>query len=109
HRSIVLAVPRMGGSRTGGTESPAIDVLRIYHSAVVGAWRQRDRELRQRGISVTLVSARRWDEGGHVVALDPGPDTFVVPAATFGRRPNAFLYDPRPVWKVLRSRRFDVI
>jgi glycosyltransferase involved in cell wall biosynthesis len=84
-------------------------VLRIYHSAVVGDWRERDRELRRRGAQVTLVSPRAWREGGRRVALDLGADTFVVPAATVGRHPAAFAYNPLPLLRVLRRQRFDHI
>jgi len=87
----------------------ALRVLRIYHSAVVSAWRERDRQLRARGVNVTLVSSAAWDEGGREVTCVPGPDDFVMTARTLGRRPNLFVYDPRPIWRVLRSNQFDVI
>jgi glycosyltransferase involved in cell wall biosynthesis len=81
----------------------------VYHSAVVTPWRRRDRELRALGVDVVLVSPRRWDEGGRDVALEPGDDDFVVPARTFGRHPYAFVYDPRPLWRLLRNGRYDVV
>jgi glycosyltransferase involved in cell wall biosynthesis len=84
-------------------------VLRIYHSAVVGPWRRRDRELRALGVEVVLVSPRRWNEGGQPVDLDQGGDDFVVAARTFGSHPYAFVYDPRPIWRALRTHRFDVV
>lgn len=84
-------------------------VLRVYHSGVVGAWRERDRRLRDLGIDVTLVAPRRWNEGGRDVVLDPAADAFVEPARTLGRHPYTFVYDPRPLWRVLRSRDFDVV
>jgi glycosyltransferase involved in cell wall biosynthesis len=89
--------------------SPRLHVLRIYHSGVVTAYRQRDRELRRRGVEVTLATARRWNEGGDPVSLQEGDDRFVVPARTLGRHPFLFVYDPRPLWRLLRSRRFDLI
>ena len=92
---------------TEGTR--ALRVLRIYHSAVVSAWRERDRQLRARGVNVTLVSSATWDEGGRAVTCVPGSDDFVVTARTFGTRPNLFVYDPRPIWRLLRNRTFDVI
>ena len=47
-------------------------VLRIYHSGVVRAWRERDTQLRANGCDVTLVAPLRWNEGGRDVALDAG-------------------------------------
>ena len=84
-------------------------VLRIYHSGVVTAYRQRDREMRARGVDLTLVTARRWNEGGRDVALEPEGDDFVVAARTLGRHPYRFVYDPRPIWRLLRAGRFEVI
>lgn len=84
-------------------------VLRIYHSAVVPAWRERDRELRRNGADVTLVAPHSWREGAGRVVLDPGDDTFVVAARTMGRHPALFLYDPLPLWRLMRRHRFDAI
>ncbi|MCU0309550.1 MAG: glycosyltransferase [Acidimicrobiales bacterium] len=83
-------------------------VLRIYHSGVVAAWRRRDAELAARGMDVTLVSARRWDEGGEVVELGDA-DAHVVGARTWGTHPFTFVYDPRPLWRALRSSGAEVI
>jgi glycosyltransferase involved in cell wall biosynthesis/GT2 family glycosyltransferase len=85
-----------------------VKVLRVSHSAVVGAWRQRERELIRAGLDVRLISANVWDEGGARVRLDPGADNFVIGARTFGRHPNAFGFDPRPLWRAL-GERWDVI
>ncbi|TAM69459.1 MAG: glycosyltransferase [Microbacteriaceae bacterium] len=79
-------------------------VLRIAHHAVVSAWRQRERELRAADVDVTLISARRWNEGGRPVRLDADGDSFVRGAATLGRHPSVFLYDPRPIWRALGER-----
>jgi glycosyltransferase involved in cell wall biosynthesis len=84
-------------------------VLRIYHSGVVSAYRQRDRELLVRGVNLVLATAPRWDEGGRDVALEEGSDRFVVSVPTVGRHPYVFLYDPRPLARLLRTRRFDLI
>jgi glycosyltransferase involved in cell wall biosynthesis len=84
-------------------------VLRIHQAGVVSAWRARDRELRARGVDVTLVSAARWNEGGRDVVCEPGADDFVVIARTIGSKPNLFVYDPRPLWRALRSGPFDLI
>ena len=86
-----------------------IRVLRVYHSAVVAAWRERDRVMRKLGIDETLVSPRRWNEGGADVAFTPDGDDFVVAARTWGRHPYLFVYDPRVIRQFLRSRTFDVI
>jgi glycosyltransferase involved in cell wall biosynthesis len=92
------------------TPAPAASrVLRVYHSAVVSAWRERDRELRRRGTQVTLVAPRAWREGGRRVELDPGPDGFVVPARTWGSHPALFAYDPLPILRLVRRQRFDHI
>jgi hypothetical protein len=72
-------------------------VLRISHSAVVGPWRERERALIRQGEHAQLVSAAVWNEGGRDVALDPCADDFVTGARTFGRHPNLFVYDPRPL------------
>ena len=84
-------------------------VLRVYHSAVVGPWRERDRRLRSAGYDLTLVSPRWWNEGGAVVPLDAGADEFVIAARTLGRHPYAFVYDPRPIWRALRDTPPDVL
>ena len=83
-------------------------VLRISHSAVVDAWRGRERALRERGIDVTLLSATRSEEGGELVTLEPRPGEQVDGIATMGSHPALFLYDPRPIWRAL-GRRWDVI
>jgi glycosyltransferase involved in cell wall biosynthesis/GT2 family glycosyltransferase len=81
-----------------------VKVLRIAHHAVVSPWRQRERELRDLGIDITLVSAKAWNEGGVVVRLDSGGDAFVRGAATLGHHPSVFLFDPRPIWRALGER-----
>ncbi len=88
---------------------PGLAVLRVYHAGVVGEWRCRDRALRASGAAVALVSARRWNEGGRDVDLVAGEDGFVTAAATVGRHPYRFVYDPRPLWRALRARPLDVV
>ena len=51
------------------TTIEAMRVLRVSHSAVVDAWRERERELRALGHDVRTLSARAWDEGGRRVPL----------------------------------------
>jgi glycosyltransferase involved in cell wall biosynthesis len=99
---------------TPGSSGPAaadvgLRVLRISHSAVVTAWRQRERLLRAGGVDLTVVTAARWEEGGALVAFTPDGDDFAVPARTLGRHPNLFLFDPRPLWRLLGDGRWDLI
>lgn len=83
-------------------------VLRISHSAVVSAWRERERQMIASGVDTRLLTAKEWNEGGSVVPLVPGPDTFVSGVRTVGTHPILFLYDPRPIWRALRQH-WDVI
>jgi glycosyltransferase involved in cell wall biosynthesis len=76
---------------------------------VVTGWRERERQLRKRGVDLTLVAAARWEEGGSMVGFDAAGDDFAVPVRTIGRHPNLFLYEPRPLWRLLGSRRWDLI
>ena len=84
-------------------------VLRISHSGVVTSWRERERLLRKGGVDLTLVTARRWEEGGSIVEFQPSGDGFAVPVRTFGRHPNFFLFDPLPLWRLLGDGRWDLI
>lgn len=76
----------------------------MAHHGVVSAWRERERELRRLGHRVLLVSAKRWNEGGRRVDLDPKNDQFVRAAGTLGAHPAAFLYNPVAIWRALASR-----
>lgn len=87
----------------------SLRVLRIYHAGVVSAWRERERCLISDGADVKLVSARSWNEGGVKVTCVPGNDDFVVPVGTMGRHPSVFLFDPLPIWRLLRRVPFDLI
>jgi len=87
----------------------ALRVLRISKSGVVTAWRERERQLRRRGVDLTLVAAARWEEGGSMVEFSRDGDGFVVPVRTLGRHPNLFVYDPVPLWRLLGSARWDLI
>ncbi len=85
-----------------------VRVLRISHSATVGAWRGRERALRARGVDLTLLTARRWHAGGVPVTLQTRPGDDAVPVTTWGRHPALFVYAPRPLWQALK-REWDVI
>ncbi|MFF2833124.1 glycosyltransferase [Cellulosimicrobium cellulans] len=83
-------------------------VLRVSHSAVVDAWRERERELRARGVDVRLLSARAWDEGGTTVRLVPRPGEPVRDVRTLGSHPALFVYDPLLLWRAL-GQEWDVL
>jgi glycosyltransferase involved in cell wall biosynthesis len=89
--------------------SARIAVLRVCHSGVVTSWRRRDRELEAEGAAVTLICARAWDEGGRRVPLESAPDEPVVGVRTLGRHPNLFVYAPIPLWRVLKTARYQIL
>lgn len=74
-------------------------VLRISHSSVVEAWRERERKMRDRGHQVRLISAGSWNEGGVNVPFRPRSDEDAAGAATIGTHPALFLFDPRVLWR----------
>lgn len=83
-------------------------VLRISHSAVVDAWRERERALVRRRVDVHLLCARVWDEAGAPVRLEPREGEQVRGVRTFGSHPALFVYDPVPLWRAL-GESWDVI
>lgn len=97
-------VPGGGGVNATDRETPRPRVMRVAHHAVVSAWRDRERGLRALGARVELFSARRWNEGGRETDLDPEGERWVHGVATLGSHPNAFVYDPRRLWRGLRAR-----
>lgn len=78
-------------------------VLKISHSAVVDEWRGRERALAAHGVDVQTLCARNWIEGGAQVSLHARPDEKVTGVRTWGTHPALFLYDPRPIWRALRT------
>lgn len=80
----------------------------MFHSAVVDAWRERERELRRLGHPVHLITAQRWNEGGSEVHLEACEGEQVEGLRTFGRHPALFVYDPRPIWRAM-GQSWDVI
>jgi glycosyltransferase involved in cell wall biosynthesis len=83
-------------------------VLRIFHSAVVSGFRDRDRELQRRGVDVVLVSPRAWVEGGSSVVYN-GRDDFVRVVPTWGRHPYRFVFAPWRLARAFRSGAFDIV
>ena len=83
-------------------------VLRIFHSAVVDAWRERERQFAVDGVDVELLTALRWNEGGSDVPLRARPDESVRGLRTWGRHPALFVYSPGPLWRAL-GKQWDVI
>lgn len=88
-----------------------IRVLRIYHSAVVDEYRERDRLLRRRhGYDVHLVCPPAWPEGTGVVSAPPDAEIPLHVVALRGpRRPNLFWYRSRALRRVLREVRPQII
>jgi glycosyltransferase involved in cell wall biosynthesis len=60
-------------------------------------------------VDLTLAVAARWEEGGSMVEFEPAGDDFAIPVRTLGRHPNLFVYDPRPLWRLLGSTPWDVL
>jgi glycosyltransferase involved in cell wall biosynthesis len=94
---------------SGGSDSRALRVLRVSHSGVVTAWRERERLLRSLGADLTLVTAVRWEEGGSMVPFSADGDGFAVSVRTLGHHPNLFVYDPIALWRILGSANWDLI
>jgi glycosyltransferase involved in cell wall biosynthesis len=108
-RSTMRPVVAPSGRAGTPTGAHGLRVLRISKSGVVTSWRERERQLRKSGADLTLVAAARWEEGGTLVEFTPDGDDFVVPVRTLGRHPNLFVYDPRPLWRLLGRRGWDLI
>jgi glycosyltransferase involved in cell wall biosynthesis len=90
---------------------PPLRVVRIYHSAVVDAFRDRDRGLRRLGVEETLIAPHRWNEGGRKVDLQT-TDTdraWTYRARTLGSHPYRFVYDPVVICRTLRAVDPDVL
>ena len=84
-------------------------VLRIWHSGVSRAWRERERQLRDTGVDVHLLAAHSWNEGGVDVAFEPDDDALASPVRVFGSHPFVFAYDPRPIYRRLRDERTSFV
>jgi glycosyltransferase involved in cell wall biosynthesis len=88
-----------------------VRVLRLYHSAVVDEYRERERHLRSRhGYDVHLICPPRWSEGGSIVTAPPEADFPVYVVPVHGRaHPNQFWYSPASVRRILRDVRPHII
>lgn len=86
-------------------------VLRIYHTAVVGEHRQRERLLRSRhGYDVHLVSPPAWQEGGRLVTASSDPDVPIHIIDIRGRKhPILFWYATKTLRRVLREVRPHIV
>jgi len=88
-----------------------VRVLRIYHSAVVTEFQQREHVLRRRhGHEVEIVCPPAWPEGGTLVSTSPGEDSRLHVVQIHGRRqPNWFWYDSSQLREVIRAVRPEII
>jgi len=86
-------------------------ILRVYHSAVVPDYRERERHIAgQFGHEVELVCPPEWNEGGRVVEAPVGEEFPVHVVDVHGRRhPNLFWYDRSQLRRVLRAFRPEVV
>lgn len=82
-------------------------VLRVYHSAVVGEYRERDRLLQtNHGYDMHLVCPPSWSEGGRLVEAEPHSPVPLHILSVAGRQhPNLFWYSPRALNELLRRLR----
>jgi glycosyltransferase involved in cell wall biosynthesis len=86
-------------------------VLRVYHSAVVDEYRQRERLLIERhGHDVHLVMPPAWREGGQLVKAPVASDVPIHVIDVRGRpHPNLFWYDPSALRKLMRDLRPGIV
>jgi glycosyltransferase involved in cell wall biosynthesis len=80
-------------------------ILRLYHSAVVGEYRERERWLRAKhGWDVHVVAPPSWPEGGSVVSAERRDDVPMHVVPVRGRRhPILFWYSVGPLRRILRE------
>ena len=81
-------------------------VLRIAHSSLTPALRQRERALARRfpNVDLEVVTTQRWLEAEVVVEATPDDLFPVRTARTFlSKHIQLFAYDPRPIIKALRT------
>ena len=87
-------------------------VLRIAHSSLTPALRQRERALARcyPDVELELVTTERWREAEMDVDATPD-DLFPVRTARswLSRQINLFAYDPRPIIRALREHQPDLV
>ncbi len=87
-------------------------VLRIAHSSLTPALRQRERAFARRypDVKLEVVTTERWLEAEQMVEAMPD-DLFPVSTARryFSKHIQLFAYDPRPIIKAMRRHKPDVI
>lgn len=87
-------------------------VLRIAHSSLTPALRQRERAFARRypEVKLEVVTTERWKEAEQYVEALPD-DLFPVSTARsyFSKHIQLFAYDPRPIIKAIRRHKPDVI
>jgi glycosyltransferase involved in cell wall biosynthesis len=87
-------------------------VLRIAHSSLTPALRQRERAFARRypEVKLEVVTTERWKEAEQVVEATPD-DLFPVSTARsyFSKHIQLFAYDPRPIIKAIRRHKPDLI
>jgi glycosyltransferase involved in cell wall biosynthesis len=86
-------------------------VLRVYHSAVVAEYRERDRLLRSRhGYDLHVVSPPAWNEGGSLVTASHDDAVPLHVIAARGRQhPILFWYASAAFRRVLREVRPEIV
>jgi glycosyltransferase involved in cell wall biosynthesis len=93
-------------------EERKMRVLRIAHSSLTPALRQRERAFARRypEVKLEVVTTERWKEAEQVVECTPD-DLFPVTTARshFSKHIQLFAYDPRPIIKAIRRHKPDVI
>jgi len=98
--------------QTNGHHNGQMRVLRISHSSLTPELRERERMLVRRHpeVSLEVVTASRWHEGGLEVAASDD-DLFPVTKAPthLSKRLALFAFDPRPIIAALRRHRPHLI
>ncbi len=93
----------------GTHEGQPFRVLRVWHSGVIGAWHERERELSNSGVAVHLLAAHAWNEGGVSVKFEADAAGLASPVQVAGSHPFLFLYDPRPLIRHLRRHDLSLV
>jgi len=88
-----------------------IRVLRVYHSAVVGEYRHRERLLAARhGYEIHVLCPPSWPEGASVVEAARDPEVALHVVGVRGRRhPILFWYATGPLRRLLRELRPQIV